>query len=130
MENRPLLGSGQLDPNFGEQGIAGQTYAASDIASYPDGRFLVAGAAAYNASIVERFTADGRLDPTFGTLGTAKDSGGVAVNHGREHLALQTDGTPPPGGGTPSRPFRAVDWPLRLRLRCPGSRVSSAPGRA
>ncbi len=92
MEDRTLLSSGQLDPSFGYQGIVPQTFVASDVISYPDGRILAAGEDQYNESFVERFTADGQLDPTFGTLGKTVDPGGVAVNYGAEHLALQPDG--------------------------------------
>jgi uncharacterized delta-60 repeat protein len=97
MEDRTLLSSGQLDPSFGYQGVVPLPYAADDVISYPDGRFLVSGTGAYTNGAtfpyVQRYTADGQLDPTFGTLGTADDSSNVfAGNLGGFSLGLEPDG--------------------------------------
>jgi uncharacterized delta-60 repeat protein len=102
MGDRTLLSSGQLDPTFGYQGIVPLQYAANDVVSYPDGRFLVAGTGSgnyggegYSFPYVQRYTADGQLDPTFGTLGTAVEPNGsnvFAANLGGFDVALEPDG--------------------------------------
>ena len=97
LEARTLLSPGQLDPSFGYQGIVPLPYAANHVISYPDGRFLVSGSAGFGngdeAPYVQRYTADGQLDPTFGTLGTADDSSNVfAGNLGGFSLGLEPDG--------------------------------------
>ncbi len=97
MEDRTLLSPGQLDPSFGYQGVVTLPYAAADVISYPDGRFLLSGTRAFGngnqAPYVQRYTAEGQLDPTFGTLGTADDSSNVfAGNLGGSGLGLEPDG--------------------------------------
>jgi uncharacterized delta-60 repeat protein len=72
LEDRTLLSSGQLDPSFGYQGtlpiIGGPL---ENIVSDPAGGLIVAGTYA-----MSRYSADGRLDTTFGSLGTMTVPGG------------------------------------------------------
>jgi uncharacterized delta-60 repeat protein len=79
-----LLADGQLDPGFGDSGIAtidagGTNEGAIAVALVPDGRVLVAGFSrgAPDRGVVARLTATGALDPTFGGTGVVSSSAGV-----------------------------------------------------
>ena len=89
-----------LDATFGNGGLAsipsinrGQD--AFAVAQQSDGKLLLAGdtgAGNYNAeATVTRFNADGTLDPTFGTNGTAEVSSGYGYNSARA-LLVEPDG--------------------------------------
>jgi uncharacterized delta-60 repeat protein len=74
MEDRLLLAAGalsQLDASFGYQGMVPCGIGADSLVAYPDGRLLVAAVDYPNGVVVQRFTADGQLDPSFGSLGTS-----------------------------------------------------------
>jgi uncharacterized delta-60 repeat protein len=93
--------TGALDPTFGQGGKvvgpAGSLAPINALALQPDGKILTAGetntSPADGNFQVNRFTAAGALDPTFGNGGTA--AGDMPNNEGWEHafaLALQPDG--------------------------------------
>ena len=85
--------AGKLDPSFGYQGVVPLAYAANDVISYPDGRILVSGTGANSFGYfpyVQRYSADGQLDPNFGTLGTASNV--FAANLFGFSLGLEPDG--------------------------------------
>ena len=103
---------GNLDPTFGYQGMVALGGAPEDITTYPDGRFLVS-----QAYFISRYTADGRPDPTFGSLGTATVPGvggfdqfsyivNVALQPDGKILASVTDDTP--GAGSSSASIRTA----------------------
>jgi len=103
LEARTLLSSGQLDSTFGYQGEVSPGGAPEDIVAYPDGRFLVS-----QAYFLTRYTADGQLDPTFGSLGSVNfPGGGLNADQGNigVDVALEPDGkiiaslSPASGGG-------------------------------
>jgi uncharacterized delta-60 repeat protein len=76
LERRVLFAAGDLDTTFGIGGIATAPVATkdanvTDIASLPDGRFVVTGASSGNTLSVLRFRANGTLDPSFGVGGRA-----------------------------------------------------------
>ena len=79
LEGRRLMSAGALDPTFGTAGVIGHTALAVDAA----GRSYVPGTAGNFKSggypTVTRYDADGSLDTTFGTGGTASltDVGGT-----------------------------------------------------
>ena len=107
LETRTLLSSGQLDSTFGYQGVIAPGGAPEDVTSYSDGRFLVS-----RAYFLSRYTADGRLDPSFGSLGSVNvPGGGVYVDQGNigVDVAIQPDGkivasiSPASGGGELAR---------------------------
>lgn len=97
-----LLGNGELDPTFGEDGTLVVTTAgeATDVAIDHEGRILVAGSDGLTAV---RITENGTLDPTFGEggvaslqLGQASEAQAIAVDaSGRVVLA----GTAATSGG-------------------------------
>lgn len=64
--------NGTLDTSFGNQGIVADSATAKDygfgLTLQPDGKILVGGANPGHATLI-RYTADGHLDPTFGTNG-------------------------------------------------------------
>jgi uncharacterized delta-60 repeat protein len=98
LEERTLLSSGGLDPSFGSGGRVisdfGPTgYGAEALVRQPDGKLVVAGSAAQDASgqhfVVARYLADGSLDPTFGANGKVTTDLGLDIAHA---AALQADG--------------------------------------
>jgi uncharacterized delta-60 repeat protein len=81
---------GALDPSFGTGGrvvarIGEYGSGAHAAVLQPDGKLVVAGAAGDSPALL-RYTADGKLDPSFGTRGMATVSSFV------DGLALQQDG--------------------------------------
>ena len=130
-------GSGSLDATFGSNGVAklscwpdsfGEAY---DMAIQPDGRIVLAGAAAQwstsnNKFTVARLTADGLPDPTFGTDGWrwidfgAKPAVAEAValqDDGKIVLAGSVSANPsfPRLGGSPRQPRRLHRHELQRR---------------
>jgi uncharacterized delta-60 repeat protein len=88
MEARTLLSSGKLDAHFGYQGLTPTQAGSSSTAVYPDGRILVAGSDAdLGSTFVYRYSADGQVDPTFGSLGAGSYPGGDGSS-----VALEPDG--------------------------------------
>ena len=77
MEDRLLLSAGDLDLTFGVGGTVvtdlGSRNVAQSVAIQPDGKIVVAGltrnAAEEDDFVLARYTRDGRLDSTFGTMG-------------------------------------------------------------
>jgi uncharacterized delta-60 repeat protein len=127
--------TGALDPTFGSGGkvstdLGGPIDSAADLARQPDGRIVVAATTAsgggFSNIAVARYTANGALDPEFGTGGQARrDVGNADEQHavtvdpsGRILIAggstarvdpfrpdftltaFRADGTPDPGFGT------------------------------
>jgi len=66
--------------------ISGVSDAARAVAMDPDGRFVMAGSAGGNYSVLARLDRDGGLDATFGVGGIANHD--FSVNHGDALLAL------------------------------------------
>ena len=89
----PALGAGQLDPTFGDAGIALTTFAEGeailDIALQPDGRIVAAGTIGGDLAVA-RYDAAGQLDPTFGGGIVRVDFGGTAAS--ANAIVLQPDG--------------------------------------
>jgi len=92
---------GQLDRNFGNGGIVqtrtgGESYVDA-IAVQPDGRIAVAGSSVMDLGsgptyvTLLRYTADGRLDASFGSAGMVLTDLGVG-SEGASAIALQRDG--------------------------------------
>src|SRR5262249_45221517 len=87
--------SGKLDPGFATNGVyrsafpdADAPFSATAIAEDAHGRLVVAGRWGEGSVLVLRLTADGHVDPSFGTDGrTVLEPGGFA-----ESVALQRDG--------------------------------------
>ncbi len=75
--------TGALDPTFSGDGLLVQDFnadaQATDVAVQPDGRIIVIGETAgpnrASLPLVARFTANGVLDPTYGTAGRAPTAG-------------------------------------------------------
>lgn len=100
-----IAADGDLDPTFGEDGIAltgvadgsGAVSACGPVVQ-PDGKILLCSTRLDNGSsgadmFVARFTADGQLDPTFSFDGKVTiDFDGGAGNDSATGLALQSDG--------------------------------------
>jgi uncharacterized delta-60 repeat protein len=99
--------NGSLDASFGSGGhvttdFAGQNDEADAVAATPDGKIVVAGTvtdANGNSDFgLARYTANGSLDPTFGTGGLVTTNFGTAVNPNNPSvdaasgLAIQRDG--------------------------------------
>src|SRR4051812_3926408 len=92
--------AGQLDQSFGTGGKVvtdlGQSEFAGAALAQPDGRIVVAGSLSDNRPdagsrfLVARYSADGRLDPSFGSGGTT--SVGFGVRAWANGAALQPDG--------------------------------------
>ncbi|WP_165252755.1 Ig-like domain-containing protein [Paludisphaera soli] len=95
-----LDSTGSLDPTFGSGGYATTSFAVGGDRGYglgvqPDGRILLAGTSFGGNSTsnfaVARWTADGRLDPTFGSGGKVQTDVPGSFDQARG-LALQPDG--------------------------------------
>src|SRR5947209_11542911 len=77
LEDRTLLSAGDLDPTFGVGGKVTTPFGTSDdqgqaLVKQSDGRLVIAGYTRNGGNLdfaVARYTADGNLDPTFGTEG-------------------------------------------------------------
>jgi len=90
---------GSLDPSFGTDGIArfdgGHGNAgARGVIIQEDGKLVVSGSTSNGTDLdvlVLRYTADGSLDPEFGTQGVAVYDGGTGNDNGRR-MALQQEG--------------------------------------
>jgi uncharacterized delta-60 repeat protein len=86
-----LARAGDLDPNFGTGGkvttpfVGGDAFAVA-VALQADGKIVAAGHAAEGLGLA-RYSADGTLDPTFGSDGTVTAGGGRASD-----IAIQSDG--------------------------------------
>ena len=85
---------GSLDPTFGNGGtiltsFGGTVSAAADVVVQPDGKIVAVGIAGSDFGVA-RYTANGTLDPTFGSGGlVTTDFGGFDQANG---VALQADG--------------------------------------
>jgi uncharacterized delta-60 repeat protein len=82
---------GALDPSFGPGGrvvskVDNYGGNANAAVIQADGRIVLAGSAGSVGPVLLRYTADGKLDPSFGVRGIA------AVSQGLRELALQQDG--------------------------------------
>jgi uncharacterized delta-60 repeat protein len=131
---------GTLDPTFGEGGVAAVTHPdgeplfamGAEVALTPDGRVLVGATAEHTerpTTVLARFTAEGRLDPTFGDRGVvlsepcpgseARGPRGRCVPSPRVELLLRRA----PGGGLRIRGLVRPDYgwaPMhQVRLRLP-----------
>jgi uncharacterized delta-60 repeat protein len=94
-----LTADGQLDGTF-DAGkvlipVAGRQAIATAVATQPDGAVVVAGSAydpitGQSVAVVARLTADGQLDPTFGTGGVTTFQ--VGASNSLEAVAIQPDG--------------------------------------
>ena len=98
-------GGGRLDSTFGRHGFRKITRfvgGSTAVLAQEDGKILVgvtlAGSEGPKGGVVARLTANGRLDPTFGTKGIVSLSGAVAATA----LALQADRKILVGGGSSS----------------------------
>ena len=89
-----------LDPSFSQGGRqmtvvdADRTAYATDVASQPDGKIVVAGSVGSYPRVdflLARYRADGSLDPSFGTGGIARTDLGNSERF--EAVAVQPDGT-------------------------------------
>lgn len=97
--------TGQLDPSFGVGGVVNVAHGqAESMAVQADGRILVAGNVFRNPgyeSFLARYSADGAVDPAFGTGGVATDApGGLSGGYGGMALAVQPDSKILMGSGT------------------------------
>jgi uncharacterized delta-60 repeat protein len=86
--------NGSLDTSFGTNGkitasLSPSAFTASDLVILPDGKLVVAGESAGRVTVV-RYNADGSLDTSFGTNGTATTS--VGSPSFVRALVLQPDG--------------------------------------
>jgi uncharacterized delta-60 repeat protein len=97
--------AGQLDSSFSGDGtalttLAGRSSRAGDVAALPDGGVVVVGdsnrlrAGGHDSLVIQRYRADGSLDPSFGRAGIVTTAvGGAEIEAGfGEALALQADG--------------------------------------
>jgi uncharacterized delta-60 repeat protein len=96
--------NGSLDRSFGRGGIVttdvGTTFeGARDVAAQPDGKVVVAGAAAGDFALA-RYTLNGRLDATFGNDGIVTTDIGRASDDSAEAVALRRDGKIVVAGGS------------------------------
>jgi uncharacterized delta-60 repeat protein len=100
-----LTPSGGLDGNFGDGGSAmlpmsgGQAATDAAVALQPDGKVLVAGNVEEGPSnnpvmTAWRFTAQGRVDTSFGAAGQARvpPTGNQSASNGAQAMALEPDG--------------------------------------
>lgn len=74
-----LLPSGAFDPSFAGNGLEFIPLGVSSIAVLPNNQILVAGVTSAGVAVVERFDANGSLDTSFGTGGSAAPSVGSYV---------------------------------------------------
>jgi uncharacterized delta-60 repeat protein len=100
--------SGALDPSFGSGGKVTSSLGSGDalaraLAVQPDGSLVVAGASSNAGSLqhftVARYSANGTLDPSFGSGGKLMTPVG-SDSDGASALALQPDGKPVAAGTT------------------------------
>ncbi|HET6879718.1 MAG TPA: delta-60 repeat domain-containing protein, partial [Pirellulales bacterium] len=95
LENRTVLSSGALDPNFGSDGhvltdFPGPTNcAAYALAPTPDGKLIAAGTSAGNFAVL-RYDANGSVDPTFGSGGQVITT--ISGSGQARAVTLQSDG--------------------------------------
>src|SRR5437763_533641 len=115
LEDRCLLSAGLPDPTFGTNGVVttalGSSHSyANSLAIQSNGKIIAAGYASYSQTgpdfALVRYTANGKLDSTFGSGGVVTTDFGGA-DHGAG-LVLQGDGklvvagvTMPPNGAGP-----------------------------
>src|SRR3954469_22958235 len=96
LEPRCLLSIGELDPSYGEGGIARVEFnphsggIATAVEALPDGRAYVAAWDSLDFSLA-RLTFDGDLDPTFGTGGTAPVHLSNSSKHHANTIVVQPD---------------------------------------
>jgi uncharacterized delta-60 repeat protein len=93
-----MAASGELDPTFGDGGIARTSFggsAESALARQPDGKLVVAGAVGATPDVtaigVARFDTSGVLDPTFNGTGQVTTDIG-AFHDGAVQVLIQPDG--------------------------------------
>jgi uncharacterized delta-60 repeat protein len=93
-----MAASGELDPTFGDGGIARTSFggsAESALARQPDGKLVVAGAVGVTPDVtaigVARFDTSGVLDPTFNGTGQVTTDIG-AFHDGAVQVLIQPDG--------------------------------------
>jgi len=94
-----LDAGGTVDTSFGTEGVAVYPGAKGnngfrDMALQPDGKIVVTGYASTDAGfevLTARYTADGVLDPSFGTEGSVRFDGGHK-NAGARGVVIQDDG--------------------------------------
>jgi uncharacterized delta-60 repeat protein len=87
---------GSLDPTFGMDGVLTTSFLPNDssfaetIVIQPDGKIVAGGGnfVVEDGLMFARYNSDGSLDPTFGTGGKIRDTGGIEI----KSLALQPDG--------------------------------------
>jgi uncharacterized delta-60 repeat protein len=94
--------NGTLDASFGADGKVTTTFGPTTdyveaLALQPDGRIVVAGSSRSpeqrnGVFALARYSADGKLDPSFGTGGKVMTSFGSARDDSAEALALEPDG--------------------------------------
>ena len=124
---------GNPDPTFGSGGIVTTAFGPSDdealgVAVQPDGKIVAAGSA-YTGSryefAVARYTADGKLDPSFGPGSNGKVTTPLGDSGGANALALQPDGKIVAAGAVPV----ASNWDFALvRYNSDGSLDTSFNG--
>jgi len=104
LEERTLPSGSGLDPSFGTGGrvvsdFGNSNRGAEAVARQPDGKLVVAGSGAQDASgqpfVVARYLADGSLDTTFGS------NGKVTTDFGSPSTSLT---------GSCSRPMARSSW--------------------
>ena len=99
---RRLLSTGALDTGFGTQGVADLTVAPGTEGRraivLPDGRIVVL-AAAGNAALLIRFTADGAVDTLFGTTGDGTVNLNIGDSGAPQTLSVYSDHLIVVGGG-------------------------------
>jgi uncharacterized delta-60 repeat protein len=87
---------GSLDPTFGMDGVVTTSFLPNDLSLaetlviQPDGKIVAGGGnfVVEDGLMFARYNNDGSLDPTFGTGGKIRDTGGIEI----KSLALQSDG--------------------------------------
>jgi uncharacterized delta-60 repeat protein len=103
LEERTLLSPGDLDPTFGDGGLATtdlpglQATGVNSVAVQPDGRILVAGDGLGSGRVeyhfgLARFNRDGSLDNSFGTGGKVTTTFPLWYEARPFGMALQSDG--------------------------------------
>ena len=129
-----LEADGSPDLSFGSSGCIQLSFAASSIATQPDGRILVAGQFQYGSGkiffldelVLARFLPDGRPDPSFGNDGVVKTHAeGVLEGEQDGPVAFAPDGEIFTTGSGSSKGTRMVAFAPDGR---PDPRFGGAPG--
>jgi uncharacterized delta-60 repeat protein len=103
LESRCLFAVGDLDPTFGTNGIVQQlfehgTVFINAVEPVANDKFIIAGTiptqshhqSQFGSYLLQRYNADGTIDPTFGSGGTA--TGNFIIQSNITHLAVLPDG--------------------------------------